>query len=147
MKQSKLLPFIALFFFLPITSLAQESNYLNQNDTIQVFDVLEVNGEFRKSLRLLDFLRKDSRFSNRQLAKLADRQVVYFGSVAVDREPGGSIPYLYLDGELIVADGMNRLYLIDQLRMSDIKTIATKRRGFEKVVYITTLDKKKKKNR
>ena len=77
MKQSKLLPFIALLFLLPITSLAQESNYLNQNDTIQVFDVLEVNGEFRKSLRLLDFLRKDSRFSNRQLAKLADRQVVH----------------------------------------------------------------------
>lgn len=147
MKQSILLPFIAFLFLLPITSMAQESNYLNQNDTIQVFDVLEVNGEFRKSLRLLDFLRKDSRFSNRQLAKLADRQVVNFSSAAVDREPGRSIPFLYLDGELIVADGMNRLYLIDQLRMSDIKTIATKRRGFEKVVYITTLDKDKKKNR
>lgn len=147
MKKAILLPFLTFLLFTSYNTTSQESNYLKDKDSVQVFDILEVNGKFRKNLRFLDFLRKDRRFSNRQLARLAKIQINTNKSSFTNdnsRGPSGSIPFLYLDGELIVGDGINRLYLVDQLYLKDIRTIATKRKGFDKLVYVTTMKSKKK---
>lgn len=137
---------LMLSFFFSININAQEKKEVKEK--VNYFDVLEVNGKFRKNLRVLDFFRKDSRFNYKHLGDLAEMHVKNSYRVELSdntRNLGESIPFIYLDGNLILGNGENRLNKIINLKMKDVKTIATTDKSFDKKIYITLMDKSKTK--
>ena len=140
MKNIPTLTILAISFLFTDNINAQVSNYVNTDNEIQVFDKLEINGEFRKSLRVLDFLRKDGRFGLN--TKITNSLINYNRS---PKRPGEleqnySIYWLYLNDELILGDGLNRLWEIDQMRLNEVKTVAVRKEGGQRIVFITTMD-------
>lgn len=52
----------------------------------------------------------------------------------------GSLDIIYFDGDLIFGEGINRLYLIDQTRLREIKTIKKRKDGFDREIHITSME-------
>ncbi|MAD97895.1 MAG: hypothetical protein CMB99_11270 [Flavobacteriaceae bacterium] len=140
MKNILTLTFLTISFLFTTNTNAQVSNYVNTDNEIQVFDKLEMNGEFRKSLRLLDFLRKDARFGINR--KLTNTQINYNSSMNGPNEISNSNSnyWLYFNDELILGDGLNRLWEIDQVRLKKVKTVAVRKEGSQRIVFVTTMD-------
>ncbi len=138
MKNKILLPLLAIVLFVFNNTNAQLSQYAASNNEIQVWDKIEMNGKFRPSLRLLDFLRKDGRFGPRFATKqLLKRQVVSNTYNANSNSPNY---WLYFNNDLILGDAVNRLDLIDQIRLKQVKAIAKKVNGAQQIIFVTTMD-------
>ena len=137
---------LAILILISFNSFAQESPKSGSVERNEDFQTLHVNGEHRKGLRLLDFFRKDSRFSASGLAELATIQINTNNSNYSNNNQrksfnGSSIPVVYYDGDLILGDGINRLYLIDQVKLSKIKTISKSLKERDTPIYVVSMPK------
>lgn len=135
------------------TMLFITSNTIGQEEEIkksQIFDIIHIDGKLRKNQLLLEFLSKNSRFGGRHLKKMIEIQRNTNGgdyntqNLSNNREigvSGGSIDVIYFDGDIIFGEGINRLYLIDQTRLREIKTIKKRSVGINREIYITSMGK------
>ena len=134
----------AILALLSVSFFAQETSKTGTLERTEHLNILHVNGEHRKSLRLLDFLRKDSRFSSSSLTSLANYQMNTNASTYEKNNTRptintSQIAVVYYDGELILGDGVNRLFSIDHIRMEEIKTISKSVSKPDRPIYITSM--------
>ena len=116
----------------------------------QIYDIIHIDGKLRKNQLLLEFLSKNSRFGGPHLKKIIEIQRNTNGgdyntqNLSNNEEIGqssGSLDFIYFDGDLIFGEGINRLYLIDQTRLREIKTIKKRISGFDREIHITSIKK------
>ncbi|CAM1360743.1 conserved exported hypothetical protein [Tenacibaculum litoreum] len=115
---------------------------------VKPFDIIVDNNEIKSNQLLLDFLQKDFRLKSMQLSKLIDylrisntsnlensntRKLKEFG------KPSPTVTTIIIDNEVILGDGINRLYLLDQIRMKEINKIVRSNPGFDQKIYIYKL--------
>lgn len=123
------------YFLAIITVLFISTNISAQETEVkesQIYDIIHIDGKLRKNQLLLEFLSKNSRFGGRHLKKMIEIQRnsnggdYYTQNLSNNDEIGtssGSLDIIYFDGDLIFGEGINRLYLIDQTRLRDIKLL------------------------
>lgn len=140
---------LAIITLLSVTFSAQEKNNKIEKEA---FITIDVEGEERKNLLLLEFLTRDKRVSNSKLSKMIEDQRKMNGGTYENQNLRGnkefgygspSLTTVYYDGEVIFGEGINRLYIIDQVRLKDIKTIKRVRAGTDNEIYVETLEKNK----
>jgi hypothetical protein len=138
----------AIITLLSFTFSAQESK---KDTEKEAFITIDVDGEQRKNLLLLEFLTRDARFSNDKLSKMIEDQRKMNGGTYENQNLRGnkefgygspSLTTVYYDGEVIFGEGINRLYIIDQVRLKDVKTIKRVRAGIDNEIYVDSLEKK-----
>ena len=151
MKTKKHLPFaIIVLLLFSISFSAQEKDENQENN---LFDIIHIDGKFKKNQLLLEFLTRDSRFggNNGQLKKMIEKQRnLNTGSYETQNlrnnkkfgTPTPSLYIVYYDQEIILGEGINRFYLIDQVRLEDIKTIKRKISGVDNEIFVETMPKK-----
>ena len=137
-----------MIILLSFTFSAQEKK---KDTEKEVFITIDVEGEERKNLLLLEFLTRDARFSNHKLSKMIEDQRKMNGGTYENQNLRGnkefgyrspSLTTVYYDGEVIFGEGINRLYIIDQVRLKDVKTIKKVRAGIDNEIYVDSLEKK-----
>ncbi|WP_341221081.1 hypothetical protein [Polaribacter atrinae] len=135
---TKNLLFTFLTFF-TFTFFAQES---------KTFDVIVENGEVKSNQLLLNFLKTDSRLSDFQLKQLIEIQKKTNSSdynssntrkEKVFGQPSPTITTIFFDNEMILGEGINKLYVLDRVRMKEIKKISTSNVSYDKKIYISKI--------
>ncbi len=128
---------LAMIFSLNI--IAQESK------EPKTFDVVIETDERKSNQFVLDFLRTDSRIRSYQLRKLIDHQMRTNSSnfeTANTRKlkkfgkPSPTVTKIFLDDEVVLGEGINRLYLLDQMRMKEVSRVLRAQPSFDKEIYI-----------
>ncbi|CAM1370616.1 conserved exported hypothetical protein [Tenacibaculum sediminilitoris] len=114
----------------------------------KIFDVVIEKSAIKSNQLVLDFLRTNSRLKSYQLNKLIDiqkntntnnyessntRKLKEFG------KPSPTITTIYFDNEIILGEGINRLYLLDQVRMKEIAKITRSNVSYNKEIHIYKL--------
>ena len=145
-KRNYLFTIITLLSF---TLLSQEKK---KEADKKAFDIINVDGEFKQNQLLLEFLTRDARFSNNKLSKMIEEQRNSNGGSYENQNLRGSksfgyygspsITTIFYNGEVIFGEGINRLYIIDQVRMKEIKTIKRFGTGVDTEIFIDSLEKK-----
>lgn len=147
MKSKKyIFTLITIVFFI-----SQHQAQKTEKSSNKAFDIIHIDGKFNKNQLLLEFLSRNSRFGNgSQLKKLIEkqrnsnaggdananlRQNKKFG------QANTSITKIYFDGDLILGEGIDRLYIIDQTRLKEIKNIKKTIASYDAEIYITSLNK------
>ncbi|PQJ75166.1 hypothetical protein [Polaribacter gangjinensis] len=110
-----------------------------------------MDGEFKQNQLLLEFLTRDARSSNDKLSKMIEEQRNSNGGSYENQNlrstksfgyASPSLTTIFYNGEIIFGEGINRLYIIDQVRMKDVKTIKRVRAGIDTEIFIDSLKKK-----
>ncbi|GFD94885.1 hypothetical protein KUL156_30330 [Alteromonas sp. KUL156] len=142
MKIKKYLLLIVAFISLNLS--AQEEKKTKKES----FDIIINNNEIKSNQLLLDFLQRDSRLKDMQISKLIDyqrknntsnfenantRKLKKFG------KPSPTVTTIIVDNEVILGDGINRLYLLDQVRMKNINKITRFNPSFDQEIHIHML--------
>ncbi|REH54517.1 hypothetical protein C7448_10237 [Tenacibaculum gallaicum] len=142
MKTKNCLLLIIIFISLNLS--AQEEKYPKEKS----FDIIINNNEIKSNQLLLDFLQRDSRLKDMQISKLIDyqrknntsnfenantRKLKKFG------KPSPTVTTIIVDNEVVLGDGINRLYLLDQVRMKNINKITRSNPSFDQEIHIHML--------
>lgn len=140
-----------LVLFLSIITLsisAQEKNTTELKKDKDFEIVVVAEGKLKPNQLVLNFLKMDSRFRNSSLTKLIkdlhsmksinynDHNDSKIRPKKAFGQPTRPRIKIFLDNELILDDGFNRLHALNQLRMKDIKTIKRKNVSIDKEIYI-----------
>ncbi|SED07929.1 hypothetical protein SAMN04489761_4204 [Tenacibaculum sp. MAR_2009_124] len=111
----------------------------------KTFDVVIETDERKSNQFVLDFLRTDSRIRSHQLRKLIDHQMRTNSSnfeTANTRKlkrfgkPSPTITKIFLDNEVVLGEGINRLYLLDQMRMKEVSRVLRTQPSYDNEIYI-----------
>ena len=97
---------------------------------------------------LLEFLSRNSRFTSKHLKKLIKNQRNYNSDTFETQNlrnnkkfgtQSSSLTIIYYNNKLILGEGINRLYLVDNVRLKSIKRISKNYSGLDKIIKITSL--------
>lgn len=114
----------------------------------KVFDVIVKDNQIKSNQFVLDFLKSNSRLKSRQLTNLINNQrrtnssSFYTANTRTQKKFGKrspSVTKIFMDNEVILDEGINRLYLLDQIRMKEIAKITRSNVSYDKEIHIYRL--------
>ncbi|WP_299162285.1 hypothetical protein [uncultured Tenacibaculum sp.] len=140
---------VLCFSFIALTISAQKKN-ITTTEKNKPLVIIAPEGKLKSNQLVLNFLKSDSRFNSLRLKKLINNQnnVGYNDyediNIKIKEIPGQAVPVrtfvkIYLDNELILDSGFNRLHVLNDLRMKKVKKISRKNVSSGKEIYIYTL--------
>lgn len=142
----KIKNYLVLCFSIIALSISAQEEKASELKEYKDFDiVIATDGKLKPNQLVLNFLKMDSRLRNSPLTKLIqdlhslksiNHNDSEIKSQKVFGQPTSPRIKIFLDNELILDDGFNRLHALNQLRMKDIKTIKRKNVNIDKEIYI-----------
>lgn len=114
----------------------------------KVFDIIVKDNQIKSNQFVLDFLKSNSRLKSRQLTNLINNQrrtnssSFHTSNTRAQKKFGKqspSITKIFMDNEVILDEGINRLYLLDQVRMKEIAKITRSNVSYDKEIHIYKL--------
>ncbi|WGH74126.1 hypothetical protein P8625_08325 [Tenacibaculum tangerinum] len=125
--------YLVLIVALISLNLFAQKEKQSKKESEKPIEIIVDNNEIKSNQLLLDFLKNDSRISSRKLKNLINTQLnsnfTRIDDSSTSRVSGklgknfSQVINIFLDNELVLGNGINRLYRLQDIRMSKVRKI------------------------